>query len=681
MCHNRPFGRGIKPTEPTKSPKCFCEYDRLSLPMWFCNRFFSRDGSMKIASVICLFFLFTPIFAQEGIFPAEDSQGLYVKKHYAKHDFYIPMRDGVRLFTAVYTPNDPSGTYPFLLTRTPYGVKPYGADQYKENPGPLLSFLQEGFIFVHQDVRGRYMSEGKFVNMRPHIAAKKPGQTDESTDTYDTIEWLLKNVSNNNGRVGIRGISYPGFYTSAGIIDSHPAIKAASPQAPIADWYFDDMHHHGAFSLNLAFNFFAGFGRPRPEPTPDDRFDFAKNSLDRYRYFMELGPLSNADKVHFKGDVPFWNEMAAHPDYDEFWQARNILPHLKNINCAVMVVGGLYDAEDLYGPWKTYANIESKNPDIINTIVMGPWRHGGWKRTDGSYLGDSWFGANTSEWYQEHVDLPFFMHHLKDGPDPKLPEALVFETGSNRWRFLDAWPPPKRKIKKLYLGEGMGLGWQKSADEEGFHEYTSDPAKPVPYTRHHGIGWEARYMAEDQRFAAQRPDVLVYESPVLAEDVTLAGPIDVTLWVSTTGSDADWVVKLVDLLPPEHEPMYFDEEMHQLGGAQLMVRSEIFRGRYRNSYERPEPFIPGEITKVSFPLQDVLHTFKKGHRIMIHIQSSMFPLVDRNPQNYVPNIFEATQEDFIKADHRIYYGGKHASALEVGVLDQVIVSRETLQPR
>ena len=615
-------------------------------------------------------FLF-PLFAQDAIKPDELEQLKYVQKHYAKHEHYIPMRDGIRLFTTVYIPHDKSREWPFLMSRTPYGSRPYGVDQYKKNPAPNLTLLNEGFIFVHQDVRGRYMSEGKFVNMRPHIANKKAGDTDESTDTYDTIEWLLENIPNNNGKVGIRGISYPGFYTSAGIIDSHPAIKAASPQAPIADWYFDDMHHHGAFSLNLAFNFFASFGRPRPEPTPNDSYHFHQPSHDRYRFFMDLGPLSNADSIYLKGEAPFWTAMTEHPDYDEFWQSRNILPHLKNIKCAVMVVGGLFDAEDLYGPWQTYASIESKNPGIENMIVMGPWKHGGWNRTSGSFLGDTWFGANTSEWFQEHVELPFFRHHLKGSEAPELPEALVFETGANRWRFMEEWPPSKRKIKKLYLNSGHRLTWDKpeKVSKAEYHEFTSDPSKPVPYTRHHGIGWESRYMAEDQRFAAQRPDVLVYETGILEDDVTLAGPISVDLWVSTTGSDADWVVKLIDLQPQDKAPLEFDGERHMLGGAQLMVRNEIFRGRYRESYEKPVPFEPGKITKVSFPLQDVLHTFKKGHRIMIHVQSSMFPLVDRNPQKYVPNIFKAKEADFIKADHRVYHSPEHASSLELGVLE------------
>lgn len=557
---------------------------------------------MKLSQIILTLFALLPLQAQSPLSPEILEAIAAVQAQYSKQEFMVPMRDGARLHTTVYSPNDLGSDYPFLITRTPYGSKPYGAASYKEELAPYPALSEEGFIFVFQDVRGRYRSEGSFVNMRPHNPNKKVGEVDENSDTFDTIEWLLANIPHNNGKVGIRGSSYPGFYTSCAIIDSHPAIKAASPQAPIADWFWDDMHHHGAFSLELAYSFFARFGRPRPEPTSNDRFDFNPASQDRYRYFLELGSLANVENNHFKGDVPFWTDMANHPNYDAFWQARNILPHLKNVNCAVLVVGGLFDAEDLYGPWHTYGAIESQNPRIQNTIVMGPWRHGGWLRHDGTFLADTWFGTNTSAWYQKNVDLPFFTHYLKGGPKPDLPEALVFETGANRWRSFDSWPPPDRKIKKLFLASGNQLSWEKpGGNDTSFDQYSSDPGKPVPYTRHHGLGWEARYMAEDQRFAATRPDVLVYESVALTEDLTFSGPLKIDLWVSTTGSDADWIVKLIDLQPSDLEPMVFDGESHPLAGAQLMVRSEIFRGRFRESYEVPKPFVPGQVTRVSFP--------------------------------------------------------------------------------
>jgi hypothetical protein len=612
----------------------------------------------RILAFIVLSCVVLPFWAQEE----ETRQG------YIKHEFRVPMRDGVNLFTVVYTPTDTSRTYPFLMTRTPYSAGPYGADRYRRRLAPFEAFRKEGFIFVFQDVRGRYMSEGEFVNMRPHIAEKKSKRdVDESTDTHDTVAWLLENIPNHNGKVGIRGVSYPGFYAAAVIIDSHPAIVAASPQAPISDWFFDDMHHHGAFCLNLAFNFFSGFGKPRPEPTTERARGFSHPSPDGYRFFLELGPLKNVNEKYFHGEIDFWNKMTEHPNYDEFWQSRNIIPHLKNVNAAVMVVGGLYDAEDLYGPFQIYQSIEKNNPNTSNMLVMGPWRHGGWIRGDGIYLGSTHFGFKTAEWYRENVDFPFFMHHLKDGPEPDLPEALVFETGANRWRRFDAWPPKGLDESFLYLRDGGGLSFEApDGDEKGYDEFVSDPDNPVPYTPRIRNRWEAHYMAEDQRFAATRPDVMVYESEVLTEEVTIAGPIEVELWVSTDAGDADWIVKVIDVQPPDTPNMDFGGQTHVLGHAQLMVRSEMFRGRFRESYEHPKPFEPNKPTKVVIPLQDVLHTFKRGHRIMIHVQSSFFPFVDRNPQKWVPNIFEANEEDFIKARHRVYFGGQYPGRLKVG---------------
>ena len=599
----------------------------------------------------------------------------YIRSHYTKFEYRIPMRDGTKLFTAVYVPNDarPGRRYPFLLTRTPYSVAPYGTDRYARKLGPTAQYEKEGFIFAFQDVRGQHMSEGEFVDVRPHLSKKHgPQDIDESSDTYDTIEWLMKNVPDNNGRVGQWGISYPGFYASAGAIDSHPALKAVSPQAPIADWFWDDMHRHGAFNLVLAFNFFSSFGRPRPRPTDSEDWKrFEHGTPDGYQFFLDMGPLSNADTRYFKGDIAFWKDIVAHPNYDAFWQTRNLLPHLKNIKAAMMVVGGWYDTEDLYGPLRTYAAIEKQNPGISNTLVMGPWPHGGWTRTDGSALGDAEFGFQTSDLYQE-LEFAFFKHHLKGGEKPDLPEALVFETGANRWRRFDAWPPKQVREARLYFQPKGGLSFTApTSTGESFDEYVSDPSRPVPFTAEITTGWIKSYMTEDQRFAARRPDVLIYQTEPLEKDLTLAGPLEAELWVSTTGTDADWVVKLIDVNPGKM-PGFSREDAEagkrNRGGQQTLVRGEPCRGRFRESYSEPKPFKPGEVTKVRFVINDVFHTFKRGHRVMIQVQSSWFPFIDRNPQTFVPNIFEAKEEDFVRAFHRVYHSAAHPSALEVNVL-------------
>jgi len=617
-------------------------------------------------------------FAANVVCAQEDGgdQAAYIRGHYTKHEYRIPMRDGVKLYTAVYTPIDTSTSYPFMMLRTPYACNPYGADRYTDWFGPTADFARDGYIFVCQDVRGRMMSEGEFVNMRPHVTDKRgPRDVDESTDTYDTIEWLLANVEGHNGRVGQWGNSYPGFYCSAGMIDSHPALKAVSPNAPIADWFFDDMHHNGAFTLGMTFPFFAIFGQPRPEPTTDrgEMFDFG--TPDAYQFFLDLGPIKNVETRIFEGNVAFWTEMTEHPTYDQFWKSRNILPHLKNISAAVLTVGGLFDAEDLYGPFNTYRAIEEQNPGIFNVLVMGPWRHGAWLSRDGQTLGPADFGFPTAKVFRERAMVPFFRHFLKGEGEIDLPEAWVFETGANRWREFDQWPPQGVETTTLFLGGGGSLSAASpvAGDEQVFDEFPSDPAHPVPYTPAISTRWNSEYMVEDQRFAARRPDVLVYRSETLQEDLTLAGPITARLWVSTSATDADWVVKVIDEFPgrmPGYEPpkKWGDSGEEDLGGTQRMVRSEIIRGRFRNSLERPEPFVPGEVTLVELPLQGVLHTFKRGHRIMIHIQSSLFPLFDRNPQTYVPNIFEADANEYVKAIHRVYHSVEHPSSLEIGVL-------------
>ena len=597
-----------------------------------------------------------------------DERADYIRANYAKFEYKIPMRDGVTLFTAVYQPNDRSKDYPVLLCRTPYSLGVYGADRYRSSLGPHEAFEKEGFIFAFQDVRGKYMSHGEFVNMRPHNPNKKNNQDiDESTDTHDTIEWLLAHLENHNGKVGQWGISYPGFYTSAGAIDSHPALKAVSPQAPIADWFWDDFHHHGAFILNMGFNFFSTFGQKREEPTTERPEPFEFKIPDGYQFFLDLGPLKNANKKHFHGEIEFWNQITEHPNYDEFWQSRNILPHLNNIKAAVLVVGGWFDTEDLYGPLKTYRAIERRNPGIFNALVIGPWFHGGWSRGEGETLGDAHFGFKTSKYYQDHVDLKFFNHFLKDRKgDFDLPEAFVFETGANRWRSFNNWPPVHKEIKQLFLHKDSLLAFDAPKTKaDTFDSYISDPQKPVPYTMEITTRWARNYMTEDQRFAARRPDVLVYQTDVLEEDITLAGPLQANLFVSTTGTDSDWMVKLIDVYPNE---MPVDSDEAGRGAQQMMVRGEVFRGRFRESYEKPKPFVPNEVTSVSFELQDVLHTFKRGHRIMIQIQSTWFPFVDRNPQKYVPNIFKAKERDFVTVTNRVYRSKDFPSHLEVGVL-------------
>ena len=604
-------------------------------------------------------------------------QSDYARANYTKFEYRIPMRDGVKLFTSVYVPKDGWQKYPILLTRTPYSVAPYGIDAYKSNLGPSDRFMRDGYIFVYQDVRGRMMSEGEFADVRPHLPVKSgPADIDESTDTYDTIEWLVKNIPNHNGRVGLYGISYPGFYTSAGMIDAHPSLKAASPQAPIADWFVgDDFHHNGALYLPHAFDFFSGFGRPRPKPTTRFGPRFGYGTDDGYKFFLELGPMPNVNARHFKGEIAFWNDLMAHETYDAFWQARNLRPHLKGIKPAVLTVGGWFDAEDLFGALETYKSVERQSPGAANILVMGPWAHGGWARGDGDFLGDVRFGAKTSEFYRDQIEFPFFSHHLKGKDDPRLPEAYVFETGRNQWRRMDAWPPPQAVAKDLYLVSGAKLSWQAPTEAEAFDQYVSDPAKPVPYINHVAIGMTREHMVDDQRFASRRPDVLTYVTDVLEADVTVAGPIRPDLQVSTTGTDSDWVVKLIDVYPdiaaePSRavDPALAQRAASRMSGYQQLVRGEAMRGKFRNSYEKPEPFVPGQVTKVEYVMPDVFHTFRTGHRIMVQIQSTWFPLVNLNPQTFC-NINTATAADFKAATQRVSRSSTAPSRVTLRVLE------------
>ena len=602
-------------------------------------------------------------------------QGLEkVKELYTKYEYRIPMRDGKRMFTSVYVPKDDSEPAPILMSRTPYSVAPYGVDKYKTEVGPSVEFGNLGkYIIVYQDVRGRNMSEGEFINMTPHKPNKKgPADVDESSDTYDTIDWLVKNIPNNNGRVGTWGISYPGFYTAAGMIDAHPAHKAASPQAPITDWFTgDDFHRNGALYLPHAFNFLVGFGKPRPEPIVPKRGEtFDHGTPDGYKFFLNLGPLYNANEKYYKNEISFWNDMMKHGTYDEFWQSRNLRPHLKAIKPAVMTVGGWFDAENLYGAMNVYRNVE-KTSQTQNILVMGPWRHGGWARDAGDKLGDVSFNSKTSEYYRKNIELKFFEFHLRSKGENKLPEAYMFETGTNVWRKYDSWPPKETKESSLYLQAGGKLSL--TAPKEGgdsFDEYISDPAKPVPFMNGIAVGMTVEHMLDDQRFAASRPDVLVYQTEPLEQDMTFAGPVRPELFVSTSGTDSDWIVKLIDVFPDDYETVEPDVRGRNtprktpMNGYQMMVRGEVMRGKFRNSYSTPEAFAPGKATSVAYDMNDINHTFRRGHRIMVQIQSSWFPLVDRNPQKFL-DINSAKESDFVKATQRIYHGGDKATRIKV----------------
>jgi putative CocE/NonD family hydrolase len=594
------------------------------------------------------------------------------KAAYTKYEYRIPMRDGKHLFTAVYVPKDDSQKYPILLSRTPYNVKPYGVDQYKDTLGPSTHFTKAGYIFAYQDVRGRWMSEGEYVNMRPHNPDKKGNDIDESTDTYDTIEYLVKKVPNNNGRVGMWGISYPGFYTAAGMIDAHPALKAVSPQAPVTDWFVgDDWHHNGALFLPHMFNFMSRFDRPRPEPTKKFTATFDHDTPDGYDFFLHLGPLSEAGKKYFKGDAAFFDEAVKHGAYDEWWKARNLRQHLKDVKPEVMTVGGWFDAENLFGALEVYKNVRTNSPKTKNMLVMGPWVHGGWSRSEGATLGDVSFNAKTAEFYREHIELPFFERRLKDKSYNSVqPEAWVFETGANVWRKHDTWPPKNAKPKSLYFQAAGKLSENRPSEakrEDAYDEYLSDPAKPVPFIDKIAIGMSAEYMTADQRFAARRPDVLVYETDVLENDVTIAGPILPNLHVSTSGTDSDWIVKVIDVYPSDYPDPNPNPTGVKMGGYQQLVRGDVMRGKFRNSFEKPEAFTPDKATFVKFAMQDVYHTFRSGHRIMVQVQSSWFPLVDRNPQTFV-DIYGAKESDYHKATQRVFRTGEMPSHISVLVM-------------
>lgn len=598
------------------------------------------------------------------------AQGLeYVKANYTKHEFKIPMRDGIKLFTAVYMPKDVSKSYPILFSRTPYSCAPYGVDQYRSDLGPSPLFGTDGYIFVYQDVRGRWMSEGDFVHMRPIVADKKSSQDiDESSDTYDTIDWLINTLEGHNGKVGLYGISYPGFYTSNGVIDAHPALVAAMPQAPISDWFVgDDFHHNGALFLPHMFNFLSYHGRERPQPTNKSGTRYDYGTPDGYQFYLNLGPLNLVNKDLLDDEVPFWDDVMKHGTYDEYWKARNLRPHLKNIKPAVMTVGGWFDAENLFGALETYKNIEANSPDARNTLVMGPWRHGQWARETGESLGYSQFNAKTAEFYREKIEFPFFKYHLKGDGDGTTPEAWVFETGTNQWRKYDQWPPAEAKPASIYLKSGSGLSTSAPKDNDGFDEFISDPNKPVPFIDWINPAMPAEYLVADQRFASRRTDVIVYQTEILERDITLVGEVEVDFYVSTTGTDSDWIVKIIDVYPDDYPDPSPNPTQVRMGGFQQLIRGDVMRGKFRNSYENPEPFEPGKPTRVKFTLPDTYHAFRTGHRLMVQIQSSWFPLVDRNPQKFM-DIYAAEAGDFQSATQRVYRTADMPSRLNVRIL-------------
>jgi uncharacterized protein len=629
---------------------------------------------MKSALLLLVALLAIVLFAEE-----QKPEPFDLKAHYTKYEYRIPMRDGVHLFTSVYVPKDGSHPYPFLMTRTPYSVAPYGEDHYRNRLAQSEAFERAGYIFVFQDVRGRYQSEGRFVDMPPQFdRPSSPKDVDESTDTYDTIEWLLKNVPNNNGKVGIYGISYPGFFTSASIINSHPAIKAASPQAPMTNLFDgDDGYHGGAFMLAANFGFYARF-KPRstdlelPPAQPFSPYEYG--TTDGYEYFLRHYPIANLEAMV---KSPLFDDQANNAVFNDFWKPRDVSQHMKGVKCAVLTVGGWFDEQDLEGPFKTYRAIEKNNPGIFNGIAIGPWTHGGWATYQGQRMGRVLFHSNTADYYRDHIILPFFEQYLKGNGDAHLSEATVFETGSNVWRQYSAWPPKEAQSKSLYLHANGRLSFDPPASNEAaFDEYVSDPRRPVPFLGYAAIGVPKEYMVGDQRFASKRPDVLVYESDPLQDDVTLAGPVLPHLQVSSSGTDSDFVVKLIDEYPPDFDdpppqdaPRPTDIEMPQekMGGYQMLVRGEPMRAKFRNGWDNPQPLTANEVTGVNYEMPDINHTFRRGHRIMVQIQSSWFPLVDMNPQTFT-DIPKAKLSDFKPSTQRVYHTAEHSSLLVVGMV-------------
>lgn len=613
----------------------------------------------------------------------QKADSIWIVNNYIKVEKPIPMRDGIKLFTAIYIPKDKTDKHPILISRTPYSCRPYGEKEFKDFWNSYLNeYFKEGYIIVLQDVRGRWMSEGKFVDVRPFNSNKKGNEIDEASDTYDTIDWLVKNIEGNNGNAGVFGISYPGFYSTMAAASNHPALKAASPQAPVTNWFIgDDFHHKGVFFLMDAFDFYSalgsGFGQPHPLPTPLPARSVGYPDHDNYKFYLETGALRNFAK--YMGDtIAFWKDLMSHPNYDEWWQARDARDATKNLKPAMLWVGGLFDAEDCWGAWNAYKAAEKNNPGkSFNRIVEGPWFHDQWAGHDGTHHGNIQFGSNTSEYYQQHFEIPFFNYFLKGKGDiSQIGEANIFITGANEWKTFSQWPPAGTQDKAIYLQPRGKLGWSKPAATNSFSDYVSDPSKPVPYEESVHFNRTRTYMSDDQRFAGRRPDVLVFQTDTLQDAITLTGSVVADIMTSISTTDADFVVKLIDVFPEnmgyntvdiyaEKDP----ERIYPMGGYEMLVRAEIMRGKFRNSFSNPQPFVPGKITEVKWELPDVAHTFLQGHRIMIQMQSSWFPLADRNPQKFL-DIYKATDKDFQKANIRIYHDGKNASKIILPVLNK-----------
>jgi putative CocE/NonD family hydrolase len=590
---------------------------------------------------------------------------------YTKHEFRIPMRDGVKLFTVVYTPKDKATRYPILIQRTPYDLKPYTIDSGKRPGGLPDSYVKERFIFAMQDVRGRFASEGRFEDMRPFRADKAgPMETDESTDAWDTIEWLVKHVPGHNGNVGLQGISYLGFYAAAGMINSHPALKAVSPQAPASDVYGgDDCLHGGGFWLAHNFSFWNGFDQGLEEPTRQEPRSFDFRTPDGYDFYLQGGSVARLGDRYYRGKSHSWSNMIANITNAAWCAERDLTPHLKHVKAAVLTIGGWFDAEDLHGTLKTYQATRANNPDIFNGLVMGPWAHGAWHRGEGRSLGALDFHAATAEHFRDRIELPFFRKFLKDATNETLVPVHVFQTGTDEWREFASWPPSNTVNRTVWLQNDQVLSFSPpDLGDSAFDEYTSDPNRPVPFTSRITTGMPREYMVEDQRFAARRPDVLVYRTAPLEEDLTVAGPMAIDLHVATTGTDGDWIVKVIDVYTGDHpDPEGASSDAPRLGHYQQLVRGEPLRAKFRNGLENPEPMLPGQIYRLQWTLPDVYHTFRTGHRLMVQIQSTWFPLLDRNPQVFC-DVYRALPEDYKIATQRIYRDRAHASSLSIPVL-------------
>ena len=601
----------------------------------------------------------------------------WVKQNYTKKEYQVEMRDGVKLFTAVYAPKNTTEKHPFLMVRTPYSCAPYGEDKIQSRiyDTHWKEYLKEGYIFVFQDVRGRWMSEGEFVDVRPFNPNKKnKTDIDEASDTYDVAEWLVKNIANNNGNIGVFGISYPGFYSTMAALSGHPAIKAVSPQAPVTDWFMgDDFHHNGVFMLNDAYSFYSGFGQPRPKPTKVGPNEVKYYTKDNYKFYLETGAIKNFTKL--MGDsIKFWTDLMNHPNLDAWWKERDARVGCKNIKPAMLIVGGLFDAEDCYGAWRLYDAVKKQSKETNTRIVMGPWYHGGWLKSDGRFLGNVRFESSTSSYYQQNIEIPFFNYYLKQkGSVKDISGASIFFSGENSWKTFAQWPPLNTINTEFYFVRNGGLSKIPKSDPTNIlTQYTSDPNKPVPYSEDVQSHRTREYMTDDQRFASRRPDVITFKTDVLDDDLTIAGTVTAKLKVAITTTDADFVVKIIDVFPNgfSYDTLIYgvgNGKNYLMDGYEMLVRGEIMRGKYRNSFEKPEAFEPNKITSVSFDLPDIAHTFKKGHRLMVQIQSSWFPLADRNPQQFI-DIYHCDDSQFMKSDIKLYHDAENPSSISLPVI-------------